>query len=157
MSSKQAILKNRVERMIDLTGEYYKSVRTVRDFDFKNWNCKDLRDYLRESYELNLIKHHNKGLSKWRKAKLISENERYDDIVIMGERWSQLWGELEEKFKLAGMDYFQIYDENLTFDKYIWEPFLTDVLEEKMFEVVKKIANDFAEKVLEKFAQKNKK
>jgi hypothetical protein len=134
--------------MIELLGENYKS---VRDLCYKNMGCKELRDNLRESCEAQFIK----GIWKWDKKKLISENEKNADMVLMGGMWNVIWNDLcKDKFETAGMSYQQIYDVNKIFDENIWKPYLKDVLEEEKFEVIKKKAIAFAEGVLEKFAKK---
>jgi len=135
---------------IELMGENYRSVS--RDLPYKNWNCKKLRDFMRENCEASFIK----GIWKWDKDKLISKIETYSDVIMIGEFWNTLWNDLcQDKFETAGMSPQQIYDANKIFDENYWKPLLKDVLEEKKFEVVKKKVIEFAEGVLKKFAKKD--
>ena len=142
----------RTQIMLGITGDDYKS---VRDLCYKNWTCKELRDNLRENCECKILTQIIKGIWKWNKKKLISENERFADIVLMCGLWNSVWNDLcKVRFETAGMSPQQIYDANIMFDEDIWIPKLKDVLEEDKFELVKMIASAFADEVLKKFAKK---
>jgi hypothetical protein len=64
-----------------MNGEDYKS---VRDLCYKDWGCKELRDNIRANIRYNFNIENIKGLNKWDKKKLVSENERFADMVLMG-------------------------------------------------------------------------